>query len=532
MTAPEKQHTPTVEMLEVLEAHSSPKWNVAEEAWIPVRYRTQASVREVGLREALLNAHEIVDIAESDPLARASLRRFLEDITAALVLSVSTLHTYDWEERYEANLGFRTEDVDAFLAEISEFLFLYHPSTPFMQDIRLGTMTKVKCGNGDSFHRLLPHTPPSSSAWFFKPNDRIMREGISIPAAARGLLVRRFYALNGNSGGGDEGGTYAEGPATVTNAFRVDRTSLFRTLLSNLTPELLTKPRGGEPSGLAWLATGYTQGGTPLYQSSLSVAQTLLGAPNANSRIETILRASLGDGSLNKAARNAACDADRHAIVELASGRNGKPKRIRRAPGEHHVRMLHSLLNLSSVGERIRGVVLVRNVWLEDDLVREAGDEIELLLASKHPGGGGKSPKYAHVEVLRIPSFYANEQWQGRQALAELLSAALSDKKGLYSQLRTCIYRASNDDNAKSDNWALSDTAGKRWLDSLSPIVHRTVAGQLNSAEGIAAAKQSALAVFDQATEQLMGTANGARKVARQRGYLLRIVYRRNGDES
>lgn len=530
MVASAEYHAPTPKMFEVLEAHTSPKWNIAEEAWIPVRYRTDAIPREAGLRELLLNAHEIVDIAEADPLVRVSLRRFLEDITAALVLSVPTLNTYDWEERYEANSGFRKQDVDAFLADIAEHLFLYHPSTPFMQDIRLGTVTMTKDGTSESFRAMVPHLPPSSSAWFFKPNDCIMREGISIPAAVRGLLVRRFYALNGNGGGGDRGGTYAEGPATITHAFRVDKVSIFRTLLSNITPELLTKPSPGEPHGLAWMATGYKQGGTPLYQSSLSVTQTLLGAPNARGRVETILRASLGDSALDKMARDAARDTDRHAIVEIAAGQSGKPKRIRRGPGEHHVRMLHSLLNLASVGERIRGVVLLRNTWLEDDLVREAGDEIELLLASK--AGTASSPKYAHVEVLRIPSFYADEQWQGRLALAELLSAALSDRRALYSQLRTCVYRASNDENAKSGNWALADTAGKRWLDSLSLIVRRTVAGQLSATEAIAEAKQSALAVFDQSTESLSGSANGARKVARQRGYLLRIVYSRNGDKS
>lgn len=503
-------------------AHATPAWNAADEPWIPVQRAAASPVELASVRDVLTDAHRMHDIAEPDPLACSAIRRLLEDVTAALIVATPAVTESAWRERAEQNTGFPAGEVDAFLASIHDRLYAYHPTHPFLQDIRLaGPVPAGRRGTPDTgFAALLPHLPgDSEAAWWFKPTDPAMRAGLTIPEAVRALATRRAYGLPGNGGGGDRGGTYAEGPATVTHVFRVSPGSLFRTLLRNLTPGMLATPADGQPSGLAWLEPGYRAGGNALYLSSVTVTQALLGPVDPTGRIHAVLRGSLGAPVDDKAARNEARDADRHAITRtLAAG----PKRCRIDPAEHPVKRLHGLMSVGTGTDPVSGVLLDGNLWL-DGLVHGTGDlaaeqeTLELLLASK--AGQASSPKFKHVESMRIPALRLAPGWAQRPVLAAVLAGAFA---ATLPALRRAMRNALDSDARTPD-------AVNAWMDQMALLVTDAIRGSASVAEAARGPARAALRSFDIATEPLAGQSSTAPRIAAARRPLINAAYPKKG---
>ena len=237
-------------------AHAEPRYDLGTEPWIPVHTR-DGNAAVLGLGDVLLRAHELADLAEPNPLTRAALRRYLTAITALLVHRRGADHE-QWSARLRVNTGFDPEQVHALLAAQADHLWLYHPATPFLQDRRLITaMLQPKLM---PVAELVAHLPgETEAAWFTKRTDPDAAAGLTNAEAARALATRWFYTLNGNSADVDTsagkvsaqaGSAFAEGPAPLTHVFRVSETSLFATLLRNLTTELVegVSPAWADPA--------------------------------------------------------------------------------------------------------------------------------------------------------------------------------------------------------------------------------------------------------------------------------------------
>ena len=496
-----------------LAAHAHPHWNVADEPWIPLH--TDSGITHLGLRDLFLSAHTLGDIAESDPLTRAALRRLLEDLTAAIVRANPDL---PWRDYASGNTGFPEDVVNTLLASIHDHLYLYHPVTPFLQDLRLTIHDPERRGEPDaSFSALLPYLPGlTEAAWSYKHTDPAFTDGLTLPEAARALVARRVYGTPGNGGGGDRGGTYTEGPATITHVFRVNPTSLFCTLLRNLTPGLLTT-QPGQPSGLAWLTGGYQANGDDLYQSSLTVTQTLLGPP-VGGHVHTVLRASLGNKDIDKLVRDTARDIDRHAIIERQPT---KPKRIRLTPEDHPLKRLHSLLTVTAGTNPVTGVLLDGNLWLTN-LTDHNGavadtETLELLLASK--AGQASSPKYRHTLTIRLQAFHLTPRWAPHQLVLTLLSAAFA-KGGALPKLRYAVSTALSSD-------ARTTQAVTDWMGRMHTLVSRAEQGRLSIADAATLPAQEAIAAYDQATALFAGQTSMAARIANARRPLVQAAYPR-----
>ncbi|MHB1487448.1 MAG: type I-E CRISPR-associated protein Cse1/CasA, partial [Acidimicrobiales bacterium] len=256
ITAPESIAVRLRQQLQA--AHAVPQFDLVSIPWIPVVDHA-GNTRQVGIDELLGHAHEIRDLAEPDPIVRAALRRFGEAL-AAQIVRLAGAKRDSWLERAEVGSSFNVHEVDALVADSREHLWLYHPWSPFLQDIRLiDALTKPELLSTDELTAHLPGR--GEAAWFVKPGDPASGAGLEPAAAARGLVARWFYCLPGNSAevrtpngnnGAQCGGVFSEGKATATHAFRVSRLNLATTLLRNLTLEMVTNGAPVPLAGPAW----------------------------------------------------------------------------------------------------------------------------------------------------------------------------------------------------------------------------------------------------------------------------------------
>ena len=390
-------------------AHAVPSYDLAMEPWIGVQY-TNGTSRDIGLRQLLQDAHLIADITEGNPLVRAALRRYLIAIVVATIRLSANKGPRAWQDRIKAREGFTELEIDALIANQREHLWLFHPRTPFMQDIRLIDEPGTKAVNVND---LAPHIPAgdSETAWFIKPTDTLMSMGLVEADAARFLLTRRFYVLAGNSGNGVVGSPYVSAGATapLTQVFRIDRgRGLFASLLRNITSSLIAPGPTGGPSGLAWMVPGDARPlGDGLYEYTLATSSALLGQNDpAAGGIHKALRGTVGvkdkhTKELLVAARDAAKLADPH--IFWVPNKADKPggverKMVRIKPRSDSIDVL---LGLKRNPEACFGVAALATLWIDS---RSASEIVEFLLASVT--GSALSFKWADVVISSVPLAY------------------------------------------------------------------------------------------------------------------------------
>lgn len=462
---------------QLLEAHATPRVDLVSEQWIPIIDRT-GNVRRVSVEDLLLHAHEIKDLAESDPIIRAALRRFIQALTAQTVRLAGASNS-EWLSRCEDSPRFKESEVAALIADQRKYLWLYHPEFPFLQDIRLiDALTKPEALSTDELTAHLPGR--SEAAWFVKVNDPLSGKGIEPTAAARGLVARWFYHLPGNSSsvltpdGTDSaqyGGAFSEGVATTTHAFRVSPSSLATTLLRNLTSEMVKNPANASYAGLAWSyhdRSAISQ--DALYLSTLTASSTLLAPIASGGHIKLLVRGPIPQNKETvKQARESALQSDPHRIIVQSTKKDGNlvPKVIRKSPSTHPLRILDSIHReaLNTEQGHLRGIITDSDLWLTG--VRGRHDEtIELFLADKQ--GNGASPKWKEVRTVNLPAAQMDPEAPAFQELIPILTECFENKIGIMDKLKWAICDALNDNNPKDRSDAtnrLVKIAQSRWLE-------------------------------------------------------------------
>src|SRR4051794_12147009 len=103
-------------------------FNLVDEPWVPVVWQ-DGTVGEVGLRDALVRAHEIRELVESSPLVTVSLHRLL----------LAILHRTFGPETFEAWKAlwrrghWDAETLDTYFAAWRHRFDLFDPERPFLQ---------------------------------------------------------------------------------------------------------------------------------------------------------------------------------------------------------------------------------------------------------------------------------------------------------------------------------------------------------------------------------------------------------------
>jgi hypothetical protein len=500
-------------------AHSEPKYNVSEQPWIPVEYlEGENRFRVVSLRQLFLDAHLIKDITETDPLNRVSLRRLLQGIAIFLIQlnnNGSSPKTSEWRNRLEENRGFAEEEVANVFSVLYPHLFLYHPEFPFLQDLRILTVgEKLPETSADV---LIPHiSGEDSSAWMYKPNDPKVGIGLSLSETALGLVQRYFYGYPGNGGGGDHGGTFFEGPATITNVFRVDPRSLFCTFLRNISSSMMTSTLAEHSSlnKLGWLSVGKQAGGSPLYLSSVSVASTLLGPVDSEDRVQIVLRNTYKKGPETEAIRNTGRDSDSHAIIYQVKN---KEKRLRIDPSRHPLAALNDLVTVVDSNESVRGVLSSANLWLTG-YSQEDEEGLEFFLGSK--AGTSTSPQWSNVVTLSIPSIHISPTWSNHLLLAEKLQELFAPKTGMEKLLRNKL-QVVFDGPAGVSKWMFI------WLDRVNEVIEQIFYNQITDPT-LLTRRAGAITkeTYSEATSVLLGSSRTAYTVVRNEEILFANIRR------
>lgn len=472
-------------------AHASPRTDLANMPWIPV-VRMGSKVESIGVAELLATAHTISDIGESDPLTRAALRRYLSALAARLVHLAGPAPTVSWRKRVDDAGGFTASEVSTLLADQADYLYLYHPVSPFMQDGRfLDDRHPFDKNWPTSSDELLTPLPGAMSrAWAFKPGDPGLGAGLLWDVAGRALVTRWYYGLSGNGGGGDMGGAFPNGTAaaSMTHVFRVDPRGLFGSLLRNL-PREVVDLRATPMTGPAWMDRHRpSSGGDGLYLYTTTATSSLLAMPDEGDRIRLVLRGSiddpLGSKEVRKAAKRAARDADPHRIQRIP-GSNGKPlSDVRLSATEPALRRL-AVLRRGVISEgqmNATGVVNEATLWMMGAARRH--DEIfELTLANL--AGSATSLQWAAAATVSMPAAHLDPEWSNAEDLDFLLSIGFGDH-GVYSAIRSAVigvFRGQEDPKRSMVGSALAALARQQWLSDAEAVTNSALAGESTLAD-------------------------------------------------
>jgi CRISPR system Cascade subunit CasA len=154
-------------------------FDLREQPWIPAVVAGEA--RDLSLRDALVNAHEIESLDHADPLVAVALYRLL----LAVVIDASPVSTVDaWRERRRAGRLDR-DQLGRYLGARSESFDLFHPTRPFFQVATL----QPTSGRLSSPALLMPEVASGNNVPLFSsaPEDAVAP--LTPAQAARRLLA-------------------------------------------------------------------------------------------------------------------------------------------------------------------------------------------------------------------------------------------------------------------------------------------------------------------------------------------------------
>jgi CRISPR system Cascade subunit CasA len=211
------------------------KFNLVEEPWIPVL--REGRVEEVGLREALLQAHTITRIETPSPLEEAALHRLpLAVLHRALMGPRRLEDVLDWWRARR----FPERPIRDYLNRFRDRFFLFHPMAPFFQ------VADLPDSNPKPWSKLLPELASGNNPTLF---DHTTEEDVpkaTYAQAARALLVHQTFALKGTL---QRFGVHSAKQAPLAGAafFLPTGENLFQTLLLNAVPYSSKEAREDAP---------------------------------------------------------------------------------------------------------------------------------------------------------------------------------------------------------------------------------------------------------------------------------------------
>ncbi len=194
-------------------------FNLIDEPWIPC-LRADSTLVELGLREAILRAHEVREIVAENPLATGALYRLL----LALLHRVYGPADEDaWLALWQAS-RWEAGPLDAYLGHWHDRFDLFDPQRPFLQraDPRVRPRPVTV---------LLPEAASGNNPTLF--DHTVEGDPVSLtPAqAARALLAALAFGLAGLSG---LPAKFTDAPCARGALFVAEGDTLFETLCLNL----------------------------------------------------------------------------------------------------------------------------------------------------------------------------------------------------------------------------------------------------------------------------------------------------------
>ena len=228
-------------------------FDLLTEPWIPVldagtdlraTPEAPARLREVGLREALLRAHELREVYTDSPLETIALNRLL----LALTLDVyqPTPDKDAWMEVWRAG-HLPPEPLDAYLDKWGDRFDLLHGTYPFFQRT---TMDPSQEGKDPAPLANLFHEQASgNNATLFGHDIDAEPQALPLAWAARGLVVIQAAALGG---GASKPFYFSHAPLIGRAQFWIRGRSLFEALWLNGPPTAEARMGATEDDAPVW----------------------------------------------------------------------------------------------------------------------------------------------------------------------------------------------------------------------------------------------------------------------------------------
>ncbi len=220
-------------------------YNLLDEPWLPVRWLGNAPSSAVGLRQALLRAHEIAELATDNPLETLALNRLLAGLAASVFPGM--VEEDEWTRLWEQG-QFDDRQCEDYFNEYVDRFDLLSATRPFFGH----PQTDAK--EVSPVSRLLHAAASGNNAVLFNHDLDCQPQPMTLAEAARAVVCTQAAALGG---GIAQPFNLCHAPL-VGGAFFWLRgavgeiSTLFRALLLNLSPT--PEVWGGGPDKPTWEA--------------------------------------------------------------------------------------------------------------------------------------------------------------------------------------------------------------------------------------------------------------------------------------
>jgi CRISPR type I-E/ECOLI-associated protein CasA/Cse1 len=206
-------------------------FDLLAQPWIPVSDRESGEVHEVGIREALVRAHEWGEVPCASPLVAVALVRLL---LAVLHRACPPADFDAWAEMWEAK-RFPEARIDAYLNAFRDRFDLFDEDRPFLQ---IGRMEMAQAG---PLAQLATEVATGNNPTLFDHTRDDAPPAVSPAEAARRLVAAQAFALGfGKAAEARVNGTpwprpyLADGICLRGVTMFLSGDSLFQTLMLNL----------------------------------------------------------------------------------------------------------------------------------------------------------------------------------------------------------------------------------------------------------------------------------------------------------
>lgn len=160
-------------------------FNLIDKPWIPCL--TLAGGREeFGIRDVLVQAHELREIRGDTPLETASLYRLLLAILHR-ILGPESASSWQrlWQKREQ---GFDVSDIDRYLQCWYHRFDLFDSEHPFFQ-----VADESQLGECDTVNKMIPQLTPDATLFGHTLNDKERGAILTAAEAARALITNQNY---------------------------------------------------------------------------------------------------------------------------------------------------------------------------------------------------------------------------------------------------------------------------------------------------------------------------------------------------
>lgn len=168
-----------------------PSFNVLKEKWVPVAKKT-GKLMELGLRDTVLHAHSLDELAEESPLMQFGLYRLL----IAFVTDAYQINSLTRLEEIMEIGSFSETGIENYTDQCGDVFDLFHPQKPFLQSEQDPTLDRAEV---TSVSYLFQQLPSGTNVIHFSHQPETVHQ-VAPEICARALCTISPFMTSGGAG--------------------------------------------------------------------------------------------------------------------------------------------------------------------------------------------------------------------------------------------------------------------------------------------------------------------------------------------